>query len=114
MDVKFSVILLVAFCAFLGAFGQLFFKLASEDLNFNITSFLFNWKLILGLSLYGISTVLFLFALKQGNLSMLYPIIATSYVWVALFSFVFLGESFPFYRWIGVFLIILGVGVIVR
>ncbi len=114
MQVKLTIILLVAFCALLGATGQIFFKLASEDLSFEFTKLISNWKLWLGLFLYGIATVLFIIALKQGNLSILYPVIATSYIWVTIFSMLFLKEVFPFYKWSGVLLIILGVGIITR
>ena len=114
MQVKLSIILLVAFCALLGAVGQIFFKLASKDLNFEIISLLTNWKLFLGLFLYGIATIIFIFALKQGNLSILYPIIATSYVWVAIFSMIFLKEAFTDYKLFGVILIILAVGLITK
>ena len=109
---KLFVVLLVAFCALLGAIGQVFFKLASGSLSFEIVSLITNWKLFLGLFLYGVATILFLVALKYGDLSILYPIIATSYVWVTIFSVAFLGEVFPLYKLIGIVMIVLGVGVI--
>jgi undecaprenyl phosphate-alpha-L-ara4N flippase subunit ArnE len=114
MQTKLYVILLVAFCALLGAIGQVFFKLSSKTLSFDLLALLTNWKLIIGLVLYAAATILFLIMLKQGNLSILYPIIATSYIWVAIFSTIFLQEAFPIYKWLGVFLIIGGVIVIVR
>ncbi|MCK5107112.1 MAG: EamA family transporter [Nanoarchaeota archaeon] len=114
MAIKISLILLVAFCALLGAAGQVFFKLASKDLSFQIMSLLTNWKLFLGLFLYGVATILFIYALKQGNLSVLYPIIATSYIWVSIFSVKFLGETFAPFKWVGILLIILAIGIITR
>ena len=114
METRILIFLLVAFCALLGASGQIFFKLASENVSTNIMSWLFNYKLIIGLVLYGLATVLFVVALKFGNLSILYPIIATSYIWVTLFSITFLGESFPAFKWAGILLIISGVGIITR
>lgn len=114
MDVKIWVILLVAFCALLGATGQVFFKLGSKTVGFDIVSWITNWKVILGLVLYAIATIIFIVALKQGNLSILYPIIATSYIWVAIFSAVFLREAFPVYKWLAIILILGGVVLIVR
>ncbi|MCK5593854.1 MAG: EamA family transporter [Candidatus Aenigmarchaeota archaeon] len=114
METKLMIYLLVAFCALLGATGQIFFKLASEDINANIVSWLFNYKLMIGLFFYGLATVLFVVALKFGNLSILYPIIATSYIWVTLFSKTFLGETFPTFKWAGLILIIAGIGIITR
>ncbi len=111
MQIRIDLILLVAFCALLGAAGQIFFKLASHDLRLDL-SLLTNWKLGLGLLLYAIATILFIVALRQGNLSVLYPIIATSYIWVTIFSIIFLHESFPVYKWLGIALIIIAVGII--
>jgi uncharacterized membrane protein len=53
-------------------------------------------------------------ALKQGYLSILYPVLATSYIWVALLSVRFLGEPFSTTQWIGTALIIGGISLIVR
>lgn len=111
---KFWVIGLVAFCSILGAVGQIFFKLASKDLAFNVIALLGNWKLILGLSLYGVASILFIVALRHGNVSVLYPIIALSYVWVTILSTLFLGEVFPAYKWAGIAFILLGVVIIVK
>lgn len=111
---KLWVLALVALCSILGAVGQIFFKLASKDLAFNIMALLGNWRLILGLSLYGAASILFIFALRYGNVSVLYPIIALSYVWVAIMSSVFLGEVFPAYKWTGIAFILLGVIIIVK
>jgi drug/metabolite transporter (DMT)-like permease len=110
---KMSWILVVLFCALLGGTGQVFFKLGSKTLEFNAAALLTNWKLIIGLVLYGVATVLFTVALKHGDLSLLYPVIATSYIWVALFSILFLHETFPAYKWGGMALLLLGVIVIV-
>ena len=114
MDVKIWVILLVAFCALLGATGQVFFKLGSKTVSMDIVSWITNWKVILGLALYAIATIMFIVALKQGNLSILYPVIATSYIWVAIFSTVFLKEVFPLYKWFAIILILGGVALIVK
>lgn len=114
MQIKISLILLVVFCALLGAIGQIFFKLSSKSFNFDIFSIMTNWKFLIGLFFYGIATILFIFALKQGNLSILYPIIATSYIWVTIFSVIFLKESFPLFKWFGILLIILAVWIITK
>lgn len=107
------IILIVLFCALLGAAGQVLFKLGSEELSFSI-ELLKNWQLILGLACYGIATILFVVCLKHGNLSLLYPLIATSYIWVAIFSKILLGEAIPLTRWIGVGVILLGVAMVAR
>ncbi len=108
------IILLVLTCAFLGAIGQVFFKLSSSNFSFNPIDLIKNYKFIIGATLYAISAVLFVWSLKFGNLSILYPIIATSYIWVAIFSVILLNEPFPPIKWVGIGLIIIGISAIVK
>ena len=103
--------ILILAAAFLGALGQLFFKLGAPQFSLSL-DLIYNWKFILGLTLYGLATVLFMFALKNSNLSLAYPLIATSYIWVPILSLAFLAEPFPMYKWVGIFFILLGVVVI--
>jgi multidrug transporter EmrE-like cation transporter len=109
MNTPTVIILLVLFCAFLGSAGQVFFKLASRELTSSPFSWISNWKFILGIFLYAVSAILFVWSLKQGNLSVLYPVIATSYIWVSIFSFFILKEPFPVIKWLGIGLIIAGI-----
>jgi undecaprenyl phosphate-alpha-L-ara4N flippase subunit ArnE len=73
-----------------------------------------NYKFIIGAGLYALSAMLFVWALRFGDLSVLYPIIATSYIWVAVFSILFLKESFHPLGWFGIGLIIAGISLIVK
>jgi len=66
------------------------------------------------MGLYGLSAVLFVIALKHGNLSVLYPVIATSYIWVTLIAFKVLHEPVSIPKWLGIALIMGGVMLIVR
>ena len=47
-----------------------------------------NVPLIAGYALYGINTLMMVLALKEGELSLLYPIIALTYVWATLLSYI--------------------------
>ena len=105
---------LAFFCAVLAALGQLLFKLGSVNVALSLTSWITNWKVLGGMVLYGTSAILFIVALKYGNLSILYPIIATSYVWVAILSIKLLDEPFPPIKWLGLILILGGVSIIIR
>ena len=73
-----------------------------------------NYALIAGDALYGINTVMLVMALREGELSVLYPIIALTYVWVTLASYIRLHEPPNVYKNVGVLAIILGVIVIGR
>jgi multidrug transporter EmrE-like cation transporter len=60
----------------------------------------------------GISTVLLVIALKDGELSITYPVIALTYVWVAMLSYFLMHESMGLYKIIGISLIVTGVAVV--
>ena len=44
--------------------------------------------------------------------TVLYPIISTSYIWVAIISWYFFGESLNLWKWLGIAIIILAITVI--
>ena len=101
METKIWAIALAALCALLGSTGQLLFKVGSSSVTLSLGSWVTNFKVIGGMMLYGLSAILFIFALKSGSLSVLYPVIATSYVWVALLSNKVLGEPMSSKSWGG-------------
>ena len=105
-------VLLVLFSSVLGAFGQLQFKKGMSI--FSYSTFFSNYPLLSGLFLYGISTVIYLSALRGEELSVLYPIVATSYVWAAFLAVYFLGEQMNTTNWVGIFMILLGVFFVVH
>jgi drug/metabolite transporter (DMT)-like permease len=111
METQLWAIGLVILAVFLGSFGPVLMKKAAHR-KFSIKGILTNYYLIGGFFFYGIGTVLFVPALKGGELSVLYPLVATTYIWVSLWSMKLLKEKMNKYKWIGVFLIILGVAFI--
>ena len=78
METKTWAIGLAAPCALLGSAGQLLFKLRSSSVMLNLSSLMTNLMVIAGMILYGLSAISFIFALKYGNLSVLYPVIGSS------------------------------------
>jgi len=107
-----KIVLLTALAAFIGSIGQLEFKHGADNLQFDIKLLLTNYHLIAGVAVYALSTVLYVYSLSKGNLSILYPIIATSYIWTLMFSKIFLKETVGLTSWVGVFFILLGVTLI--
>ena len=107
-------ILLVFACTILGTAAQLLMKAGMEQFHLNLVSLLTNLPLIAGYVLYGINTVMLVMALREGELSVLYPIIALTYVWVAVASYLRLHELPNLYKNVGVAAIIVGVIVIGR
>ena len=67
-----------------------------------------------GYCLYGVFTILFVFALKHGELSILYPLISLSYVWVAIIAVLALHEAMNPYKLVGIAIIVSGVTVLGR
>jgi multidrug transporter EmrE-like cation transporter len=67
-----------------------------------------------GLSLYGLSTLLLVLALRDGELSMLYPVIALTYVWVTLLSFLIFHDRVNPFKLLGIAIIVTGVGILGR
>jgi drug/metabolite transporter (DMT)-like permease len=112
LRMDWKIILLTALAAFVGSIGQLEFKRGADTLQFDIRLLLTNYHLILGVAVYAISTVLYIYALNKEQLSILYPIIATSYIWTTIFSKIFLKETVGLTSWVGVFFILLGVTLI--
>lgn len=67
-----------------------------------------------GLALFGVSAVVWLFALSRVELSFAYPFAALSYVIIVLASLTVLHESVPPLRWAGVALVIAGIVLVAR
>jgi multidrug transporter EmrE-like cation transporter len=67
-----------------------------------------------GYCLYGIFTVLFVFALRHGELSILYPLISLGYVWVAIIGVLAFHEAMNPLKLTGIAIIMAGVTVLGR
>ena len=100
---------MVILATLIGAFGPILLKRASAQKLSSLSSLMKNYNLFGGVALYGISTILFIPALKGGELSVLYPFVALVYVWVSLLSVKFLGEKMNKFKWLGIFLVLVGV-----
>jgi len=110
MKTKLWAIFLILFCTLLTSGAQILYKFGVKKLSFDLLSLITNYHIIFGLILYGIGAILLIIALKHGELSVLYPIVATSYIWVSLLSPKFFPtDSMNFMKWIGIFIIVIGV-----
>jgi len=110
------VILMMVGCTLLGAAGQILMKQGANTLGASNSPLvmLLTPSIFFGYVLYGLMTLLFVFALQHEELSILYPVISLTYVWVAGLSAVFFGESLSVLRILGVLIIVLGVTVLGR
>jgi drug/metabolite transporter (DMT)-like permease len=112
-------VLIVIACTLIGATAQVLIKLGASRLEHNglvataIGIFTIP-TLFAGYFLYGIFTVLLVYALRDAELSILYPVIALSYVWVTLASVLIFHETMNLPKALGVAIIVLGVAVLGR
>jgi len=102
-------------CTVLGAAAQVLMKTGANALTHaGPMAMLTNIPLLAGYCLYGMSTILLVLALRHGELSILYPVISLTYVWVTMLSFVIFRESINPFKILGVAVIVLGVTVLGR
>ena len=73
-----------------------------------------NLPLIVGYTLHAANAGLLILALRDGELSVLYPVYALSYVWVNMLSVYFFGESLNGWKSAGIALVIGGVAMLGR
>jgi drug/metabolite transporter (DMT)-like permease len=106
--------IIVAACTVLNAVAQILFKLAVRNLVLTPAGVLSNVPLIAGIACYGLFTIAMVLALREGELSLLYPIIALSYVWVTLLTYWLLKETPNAYKNLGILTIVIGVAILGR
>lgn len=104
---------LMLLCTAFTSTGQILWKLGLAEINFSQPLTVLNITFLLGFVFYGISFLLMLQAFKRGELSLLYPIIATSYVWVSIFSpLIFPTDSMNNIKWLGVIVILISISLL--
>lgn len=112
---KNQTIGLVFCCSLFGAAAQILVKTGAATLTgTGIMGMLTNFHVMVGYSLYGLSTIALVLALRDGELSMLYPIISLTFVWVAILSTVFFHEALTPTKILGIGVIVSGVAVLGR
>lgn len=77
-----------------------------------LKSFVTKPLILIGFLCYGISSMFYLVALSRLDLSYAYPLIALSYVIVAVLSWWLLGESLPPLRLVGLGVVLIGVAIL--
>jgi multidrug transporter EmrE-like cation transporter len=112
---RYQPVLLVFGCTILGAAAQILMKTGANQLTHpGLLAMATSLPLMAGYSLYGLSTVLLVLALRDGELSLLYPVIALTYVWVTFLSFMIFHDNINVWKLCGISLIVGGVGVLGR
>ena len=113
---KLAIYIVLA-CTLLVAIGQYLIKLGANRLSHagllaTAIGIITIPQLFAGYCLYALFTVMFVYALRHGELSILYPLIALGYVWTTIIAVVALHESMNAYKIVGLLVIICGVAVL--
>ena len=93
-------IILMLLSSLLASVGQLFWKMSVENGML---------LLLVGFMLYGLGAIVMILAYRFGKLSVLQPIVSSSYVWSVALANIVLKENISVMKIIGVLLIISGV-----
>ncbi|HUE00777.1 MAG TPA: hypothetical protein VMR62_14490 [Bryobacteraceae bacterium] len=109
--------LLVLFASFIGSFGAVFLKSGAHQVHqgwqylfIARTPPFFNWRLASGVAMFMISSYFFVLGIRPpGELSVLYPMVSLGYIWTLLWSRIFFKEPLTRLKFVGLFLIVIGV-----
>lgn len=81
----------------------------NEGLVQRLLRYLLQPAVLLGLGIYAIGTLLWVFAVSKREISYLFPLSAMNYVLVAIGGMVLFGEGIPSSRWVGIAVVVAGV-----
>lgn len=131
MKTKSWAILVMILCTLFTAIGQVFLKTGADGNFSSLYSTIISQSVFesarqlftnplffpvifvfIGLACYGIGWLFMIISFKGGELSVLYPIFAVNYVWVALLAVHVFGDPFNLWKVGGVCAIVLGVSLI--
>jgi drug/metabolite transporter (DMT)-like permease len=101
-------IVAVLLCTLFFSAAQIFYKFGIKNLTWSTQGILLNYNIWVGLFLYAVGAAIMIVALRYGELSVLYPLIASGYVWVALLSAYLFHEPLSAVKWIGIGILIAG------
>jgi len=112
-------VLTVVACTLIGAAGQVLIKQGGAHVQHagliaTAIGIVTVPTLFAGYCLYGIFAALMVYALRHGELSLLYPIIALTYVWVTILSVLVFHETITPLKGAGIATIICGVAILGR
>jgi len=102
-----SSMLLVLLASVIGSLGAVFLKLGAAHLK-SVWSLL-NWRLGAGVWLYLGSSIFYGWGIKNGQISVLYPMVSLGYIWTLGWGRLIFNERVTSQKFIGLGFILLGV-----
>jgi drug/metabolite transporter (DMT)-like permease len=109
MKTPFSSMALVLTASFVGSFGAVFLKSGADRLHRDVRTLFTNWRLAAGVVFFLASSLLYLRGIREGELTVLYPMVSLGYVWTLVWSRLFFGEPFTREKLIGLAMILTGI-----
>lgn len=109
MTTPASSIALVLVASVIGSVGAVFLKSGALVLQPTLSSIIFNWRLVLGVATYMLSSVLFVKGMSRGELSVLFPMVSLGYICTLAWSRLFFQEMITRAKILGVGLILIGI-----
>ena len=103
----FSSIVLVLIASLIGSVAAVLLKFGADRLRkpyIRSASWLAG-----GVVLFAISSVFYVAGLRNGSLTVLYPMASLGYVWTLVWSRIFFGEPFNKHKAVGLALVLIGV-----
>jgi len=111
-----AVIAITLIAAAIAASAQYIYKTSIKKFEFSVRELrvvLMNRRLLLGIGLYVVSLLVYLYALNAAPvISFVYPIFASTFIFVFLISHHVLKERVSMHRAIGMLLVVLGIAII--
>lgn len=101
---------IVVLCTLLTAFGKVLWKFGAVEWPLFPAIYL----LFFGFVLHAIAAVVLIYLFKKGEVSILFPVFATNYIWVSIFAYIFFHEPFTLLKLSGVACIIAGAVILSR
>ncbi|HWR53921.1 MAG TPA: EamA family transporter [Bryobacteraceae bacterium] len=109
MKTPIESMLLVLLGSFIGSFGAVFLKAGAGKLNRGLKYLILNARLALGVLFFVGSSYFFVLGVRNGELSVLYPLVSLGYLWTLLWSRIFFKEPITRTKFYGLGLILLGI-----
>ncbi|MDE1865077.1 MAG: EamA family transporter [Candidatus Micrarchaeota archaeon] len=110
----YEVMLLTLIAALISSLAQLSFKRSVKKIDNlkHLLGLLRNRGVLLGLLGYVVGFLIYIVALSGGQLSAVYPVFASSFIFVTLISAKVLKERITLVRAVGVLLVFIGISIV--
>lgn len=109
-------VLWVIFIAVLASVGQVLLKIGvsrsggtEQPIAARLLDAVVNPYIFVGLSIYAVCALLWLYVISRIPLSIAYPVLSLTFVFVPVFAHFFFGDVLSFKQWIGLILLVVGV-----